>query len=277
MVALIGCGTRSLLDAVFGSTRTGETTYTQDLLRSMGPSMIILGDRNFAAATLLHKIHATGAHYLVRVKNGRRLPVHRALADGSYLSELGGSVVRVITATITLSTDQGHHTDRYTLVTSLLDTNEGSARQHTDLYHERWEIETLFKELKSTLLTGRVLRSHTLDLVEQEIYALLLTEQLLRIVMSEATNTDPFLDPDRASFSIALTTARDTIILGPDPGYRAGQGRDGQGSLAGSVTTSSPGYCQHAGYATGREQRNERTSSTKPVPATPTGQPCQPG
>ncbi|MCW4466130.1 hypothetical protein OK351_11535 [Glutamicibacter sp. MNS18] len=117
------------MDAVFGSTRTGETTYTRDLLRSLDPSMIILGDRNFAAAVLLHKIHATGAHYLVRVENGRRLPVHSALADGSYLSDLGGSVVRVITATITLITDQEHHTDRYTLVTSLLDTNEGSAHR----------------------------------------------------------------------------------------------------------------------------------------------------
>ncbi|MCW4466766.1 hypothetical protein OK351_14830 [Glutamicibacter sp. MNS18] len=110
------------------------------------------------------------------------------------------------------------------LLTRLLATNEGSAQRLIGGDHGHWEMGTLFKELKSTLFTGRVLRSRTLDLVEQEFYALLLTEQLLRIVMSEATNTDPFLDPDRASFTIALTTARDTLILNPAPGHRAGNG-----------------------------------------------------
>ena len=92
------------------------------------------------------------------------------------------------------------------------------------LYHERWEIETAFREIKSTMFRGRVLRSRTLELVEQEIYALLIAEQLLRTVMSEATNAVPGLDPDRASFTIALTTARDTIILGPEPRPRPGPG-----------------------------------------------------
>lgn len=232
VLALIGCGTRSLLDAAFGPTSAGETTYTRQLLSSMGPGMIILADRNFAAAPLLKQIAATGAHYLVRAKNGRHLPVQQVLADGSYLSVLAGTPVRVITARITLRTGQGQSTEDYKLTTSLLDVREGTARQLVGLYHERWEIETTFKELKSTLLTGRVLRSRTVELVEQEIYALLITEQLLRTVMSEATNTDPDLDPDRASFKLALTAARDTIILGPDPSGPAGTG---WAALAGQI------------------------------------------
>ena len=40
------------------------------------------------------------------------------------------------------------------------------------LYHERWEIETAFAEIKSTSLGGRVLRSRTPAGVAQEIYAL---------------------------------------------------------------------------------------------------------
>ncbi len=196
MVALIACGTRTIIDAVFGPTSIGETTYTPALLPAMAPGMIILADRNFASAKLLHQIRAAGADFLVRVKNGRNLPVHRQLAD----------------------------------------PREGTARELMGLYHERWEIETAFREIKSTLLQGRVLRSRTVQLVEQEIYALLIVEQLLRTVMSEATNTVPGLDPDRASFTIALSTAKDLFILGPAASTRQPQ-HTGWQALAGTIGT----------------------------------------
>lgn len=224
VVALIACGTRSIVDAVFGPTSDGETTQTPVLLPTMGPGMIVLADRNFAAAALLHRISDTGAHYLVRVKNARDLPVHQVLQDGSYLSMLARRKIRVITATITLHTAEEERTETYRLVTNLTDPHQGTAKALMRLYHERWEIETTFREIKSTMLGGRVLRSRTLQLVEQEIYALLIAEQLLRTAMSEATNAVPGVDPDRASFTIALTTARDTIILGPRAQACPGQG-----------------------------------------------------
>ncbi|MGW3467987.1 hypothetical protein ACWDKQ_05845 [Saccharopolyspora sp. NPDC000995] len=46
----------------------------------------------------------------------------------------------------------------------------------------------------------------------QEIYALLVVYQLLHTAMTDAANTQPATDPDRASFSIAWQTARDQII-----------------------------------------------------------------
>ena len=49
--------------------------------------------------------------------------------------------------------------------------------------------------------------------VDQEIYALPLTYQLLRTTMTDATDTRPGTDPDRASFSIALHAARDQPVL----------------------------------------------------------------
>src|ERR1041384_2511349 len=46
----------------------------------------------------------------------------------------------------------------------------------------------------------------------QEIYALLITYQLLRTAMADATATVPGTDPDRASFTIAWQAARDQLI-----------------------------------------------------------------
>ncbi|MGW3469688.1 transposase, partial [Saccharopolyspora sp. NPDC000995] len=70
LVALLACGTRTVIDAVFGPTTTGETTYTPRLLRSLHTGMILLGDRNFGAQDLIRDIAATGADALIRLKNG---------------------------------------------------------------------------------------------------------------------------------------------------------------------------------------------------------------
>ena len=186
VLALVACGTRTIIDAVFGTDRTGELGYAHQLLRSTRAGMIVLADRNFAAAAWLAALSATGAEVLVRVKNQRRLPVCRALPDGSFLSRIGGVEVRVITAQVTITTRDTRRTETYRLVTSVLDPSV-PALDIVGLYHERWEIETAFAELKSTSLGGRVLRSHTPTGVAQEVYALLITYQALRIAISDTT------------------------------------------------------------------------------------------
>src|SRR5205807_5419522 len=100
LLALVACGTRTVIDAVFGPTTSGETTYAPALLRSLRAGMILLADRNFAAKDLIADIAATGAEVLVRLKNGRRMPVLAHYRDGSYLSTLGTLRVRVIEAEI---------------------------------------------------------------------------------------------------------------------------------------------------------------------------------
>jgi hypothetical protein len=196
---------------VFGADRVGELGYAQRLLRSTRAGMIVLADRNFAAAAWITALAATGAEVLIRVKNHRRLPVCRALADGSFVSRIGRVEVRVITARVTITTSDSRRTETYRLVTTVLDPGVPAA-EIVALYHQRWEIETGFAELKSTSLGGRVLRSRTPAGVDQEIYALLITYQVLRIAISDITLDRPDVDPDRGSFTVALHAARDQLI-----------------------------------------------------------------
>ena len=212
LVALLACGTRTVIDAVFGPTTSGETTYTPRLLSSLHHGMILLADRNFGAAGLLADIAATGADVLVRLKNGRTMPILARYRDGSYLSKLGRLSVRVIECEITISTPAGRQTGLYRLATTLLDHHHYPAGELISLYHQRWEIETAYLELKSAMLGGRVLRARTPIGTEQEIYALLVIYQLLRTAMAEATTTHADIDPDRASFTIAWQAARDQLI-----------------------------------------------------------------
>jgi hypothetical protein len=212
VLALVSCGTRALIDAVFGPTSSGETRYASRLLGSLRSGMIVLADRNFAAQDLLAQIAGTGAHVLVRCKNGRTLPVLARYRDGSHLSVMGTLRVRVIDAEITISTAAGRRSGHYRLVTTLLDEQRYPAADLVRLYHQRWEIETAYLELKSSILNGRVLRARTPAGIEQEVYALLVTYQLIRTAIADATAACPDFDPDRASFTIAWQTARDQLI-----------------------------------------------------------------
>uniref|UniRef100_UPI003D74DDA9 transposase n=1 Tax=Streptomyces wuyuanensis TaxID=1196353 RepID=UPI003D74DDA9 len=113
LLALVACGTRTLIDAVFGPTTSDETTYAPRLLPSLKPGMILLADRNFAAQKLIAGIADTGSEVLVRLKNGRRMPVLARDRDGSYLSALGPVRFRVVDCEITISTTAGKHTGLY--------------------------------------------------------------------------------------------------------------------------------------------------------------------
>ena len=58
LLALVACGTRTVIDAVFGPITSGETTYARRLLGSLRPGMLLLADRNFAAGDLAAQIAA---------------------------------------------------------------------------------------------------------------------------------------------------------------------------------------------------------------------------
>src|SRR5207253_10975066 len=123
LLALVACGTRALLAAAFGATTRGETGYARELLPALHEDMLLLGDRNFAAADLIADIAETGADLLIRVKAGRRLPVCRRCGDGSWISRLGRVEVRVIRCAITIATTEGRRSEVYQLITTLRDTD----------------------------------------------------------------------------------------------------------------------------------------------------------
>jgi len=97
-------------------------------------------------------------------------------------------VVRVIEFTI-----QGFRPVR--LITSLLDPAI-TAKEIVIHYHKRWDIEIAYDEIKThqcATLKGQmptILRSKRADLVEQELYAVLITYNMIRSLMKEATDKE---------------------------------------------------------------------------------------
>lgn len=213
LTVLCETGTRGLLGAVFGPAETGEIVQACRLLPRLTSQMLLLADRAYDGDEFLGQVANTGAQFLVRLSARRRPAVLAVLPDGSYLTRFHHVHVRVIDADITVTTSKGQSiTGRYLLATTLTDHRRDPADTLIRLYHERWEIETAYYSLRHTLLTGRVLRSQDPRGLEQEVWALLTLYQVLRMAMTDAVESLPGADPDRASFTVALHAARNQVI-----------------------------------------------------------------
>jgi hypothetical protein len=249
LVILLACGTRGLLDAVFGPVRgkgTGEQALAGQLLGSLRAGMLVLADRNFCSWALWHAAAGTGADLLWRVKASMDLTVLRELPDGSALvhvndpaavharnrrngqrrrrgstlppgtGPLPGMTVRVIGFRLEVTADDGStRTERYRLITTLLDWRAFPAAGLAAAYARRWAVETGFRELK-TILRGpdRLLRGRTPALARQELWAYLAIYQALRTLITRAAARDG-IDPARISFTTALNAAGRTLGTAP--------------------------------------------------------------
>lgn len=80
----------------------------------------------------------------------------------------------------------------YRLLTTLRDEQEAPASMLAALYHERWEVELVFDELKTHLVQRRrVFRSKTPELVRQEFYGWVMAHYAVRWLMYQgATQAD---------------------------------------------------------------------------------------
>jgi hypothetical protein len=211
LVALVACGTRAVIDAVFGPRKPGESVLGRRLVRSLTGGMIVLLDRGFSSNPFLTAVAGSGAGFLARLSSARKPPVLATFPDGSFLSRIGDVEVRIVVCEITIATSAGHRTGTYRLATTLLDYRTHPAFALVRPYHERWEVESAYFEIKKTMLGRRVLRSRSWPGIAQEIYALLTVYQAIRIAIADAAQASG-ADPDRCSFSTALNTARDQII-----------------------------------------------------------------
>jgi hypothetical protein len=246
LMTLAETGTRALLGAAFGSTAGGELAWARKLLRLLDASMLVLVDRGFDAGDFLAEVAATKAQFLARLNSTRRPPVLGRLPDGSVLSVIGGVKVRIIEASVTVTCHDGTtYCGSYRLATTLPDHRAYPAQALISLYHERWEHEITYLALRHTLLGGRVLRSGDPVGLQQEVWALLALYQALRIAITDAIETMPGTDPDRASYQIAAETAQ-MLVTGArnitgEPGDLAGD--IGRAVLAGLHGPRRPRVC----------------------------------
>jgi hypothetical protein len=242
VVTVSECGSHAAVLAAMGPAAGGKGSGEQALARTLYPDLeddwLLIADRNFYGWKDWCAAAGTGAALLWRVRSNLPLPVLELLPDGSWLSVLirpridsrgtaraqllqaagrgedldegQARYVRVIEYQVP-DRDGAGKDERVILVTTITDFRQAPAQELAQAYHQRWEHETGNQQLKTYLRgPGKVLRSQSPAMAEQEIWGYLLTHYAISVLTCTAA-TAAGIDPDRVKFKRTLRIIRRAI------------------------------------------------------------------
>ena len=221
LVGLMNLSNRLLAAAEFGPWSKGEQTLAKPLTERIPDDSLTIVDRGFYSYLWISELLGKGTrrHVMVRAKKDLTYKIVEPLSDGTALArirprkqlrrehpELPDSIaIRVVEYQL-----PGGKPTR--LFTSLLDPQEYPAKDLIALYHERWELEIGFDELKTHMLDRKeCLRSKKPMGVIQEVWGQLLAYNLVRREMLLAAHAHG-LPPKRISFRSSLLWIRNFWI-----------------------------------------------------------------
>jgi hypothetical protein len=213
VVVLMALRSHLLAGAAFGPYATDERVFARPLLDDVPDSSLLLVDRNYLQADILISLMTRGhnRHWMTRVKSTTKYRVLKRFGAGDELVEIDVSrearqknaeLPKTYIARATRFQRKGYQPT--TLLTSLVDAEQYPAAELRVLYHERWEIELGFGEIKTDMLERlETIRSKSPSAVEQEMWGLLTAYNLVRLEM-ERIAKEMGVAPTRISFVAAL-------------------------------------------------------------------------
>lgn len=211
VVAMMALRSHVLNAFRFADYGTGETTLARGIWNEVPEDSLVIVDRNFLVKKdLIHLETSGNRHWLSRTKVNTKWAIREKLGKDDYLVEWD---VQETGLPSTWSLRAIHYKKRgfprATLLTSLLDPEMYPAEELIALYHERWETEIAYDEVKTHLLDRQEsIRSKTPEGVRQELWGIALAYNLVRLEMERAA-AEAGVPPTRISFVAALALIRD--------------------------------------------------------------------
>ena len=198
---------------------TGETTLARDMWREVPANSLVLVDRGFLVKKELYNLETTGGrHWLSRSKKNTTWAVIERLGPNDALVEWKCKQQGMPAAwQMRAITYKYRNHEQVTLLTSLTDAKKYPAKELIALYHERWETELGYDEIKTHLLDRQeAIRSRTPEGVRQELWGIAIAYNLIRVEM-EKTAEELNVPPTRISFVNSLWQIRETLrsLTGP--------------------------------------------------------------
>jgi hypothetical protein len=213
VVVLMAVRSHLLAAAAFGPYGHGERMYAATLWSSVPDHSLVLVDRLYLQSDVVVPLMTTGTgrHWLTRATSRTTFAHIKRLGAGDDLVEFDVSR-QAQKKDPSLPTHFDARAIRYQrkgfapeiLLTSLTDAKRYPADEIRALYHERWEIELGFGEIKTDMLERlETLRSKSPTAVAQEMWGLLVAYNLVRIEI-ERIAAELKVEPLRISFIAAL-------------------------------------------------------------------------
>jgi len=217
LVVLMVLRSHLLAGLSLGPWSVGEATLAEPLWEKLPDHSVTILDRGFLSYALLHRLATSGTerHWLIRAKSNLKWRTVKRLGPNDELVEI--LVSRETRRTHPELPDplqvravryqrQGFRPQ--TLLTSLLEPATYPAAEIAELYHERWELELGFDEIKThTLEREEALRSRAPERVRQEVWGLAIAYNLLRLHMQHVAQRER-VAPSRISFRHTLLLVR---------------------------------------------------------------------
>jgi hypothetical protein len=220
-VGLMALRSHTLAGMSVGGFKTGEMTLVEPLWEKIPNQSLTVVDRGFLSWWPLYRLHTTGVdrHFLIRAKSNLKWNVVKKLGPGDYLVDIvvnrslrraHPEMPETFRARVISYQVKGYRPQK--LITSMLDAEKFPAKEVAALYHERWEIELGYDEIKTHLLEREEsLRSKTPEGVLQEIAGIGIAYNLVRVEMARlARELD--LPPRSISFRHALMLIRNFCL-----------------------------------------------------------------
>jgi hypothetical protein len=220
-VGIMALRSHLLLDFAFADCRTGEAVIAAPLIQRVPDYSVTILDRYFINYFLWRQINLGGQerHWLVRARKNLSWKVVEKLGRGDELVEIAyprglraehPELPLTFMARVVRYRRKGFR--MRTLLTSLLDHTQYPAGEIAGLYHERWELELGYDEIKTEMLERmEAIRSQAPERVKQEVWGLAVAYNLIRQEM-EATALELGVSPHRISFRGALRLIRDLFM-----------------------------------------------------------------
>jgi hypothetical protein len=213
VVTLMALRSHLLAEVRFGPISTGELTYAQELWPAIPDDSLTIEDRGFlsAGALIPYADGGENRHWLTRGKKNTSVKFIEVFEPGDGIVEMkvsskarkaNPSLPKTWRARAILYQRRGFRPQM--LLTSLLDPHKYPRKEIVALYHERWELEVGYDEVKTEMLDREeAIRSRTVETVNQEIWGLLLAYNLVRREMEQIA-AEAGVEPTRISFIMAL-------------------------------------------------------------------------
>lgn len=212
LTCLMNLRNHLMVRAAIGKYKESEITLASQMLDAVPDKSVLIMDQLYHSAELLHHMESCGQerYWMAPMKMDINYKVKETYADNDVWVERSLSS-HARKRCPELPTQWQFRLIRYQIegfpprqISTNLPHEFYSAQDIIKLYHERWQIELGYREIKKGLLNSAItLRSKKAELVHQEIYGLLLAYNLVRHEMALAAQVIN-IRPTRISFKAAL-------------------------------------------------------------------------